>query len=82
MIVPVPVHCFPITFARVCGHVDDFRARGECLTAGLLGQGCRCRGLRGAFFWVLSTALWVGFGIQCRVRVAFASGLVGAGVLW
>ena len=38
-----------IRFARVSGHVDDFNTRNRVLAAELLGQGCRCRGLRGAF---------------------------------
>ena len=38
-----------IRFARVCSHVDDISTRNKCLAAGLLRQGCRCRGLGGAF---------------------------------
>ena len=38
-----------VRFARVSSLVVDFNARNEGLTAKLLQQGCRCRGLRGAF---------------------------------
>ena len=38
-----------IGFAGVCSRVAGFGARGGCLTAGLLQQGCRCRGLRETF---------------------------------
>ena len=38
-----------VRFARVSGRVDGFGARNKVLTARLLGQGCRYRGLRGAF---------------------------------
>ena len=38
-----------LRFARVSGHVDDFNTRNKVLTAKLLRQGYRYRGLRGAF---------------------------------
>ena len=37
-----------IRFARVCSHVDDFKARNKCLTANLLKQGHRYHKLRQA----------------------------------
>ena len=38
-----------IRFARVCSHVQDFKARNKCLTAKLLKQGYRYHKLRKAF---------------------------------
>ena len=38
-----------VRFAGVSSHVVDFNARNKSLTAKLLQQGCRCRGLRGTF---------------------------------
>ena len=38
-----------IRYAGASGCVADFGARGGLLTRRLLGQGCRCRGLRRAF---------------------------------
>ena len=51
-----------IRFARVSSHVDNFNTRNKVLTAKLLRQGYRCRGLRGAFS---------GF---CRRRLGMVSG--------
>ena len=38
-----------VRFAGVCSGVDDFSSGGLFLAAKLLGQGCWCRGVRGAF---------------------------------
>ena len=38
-----------IRFARVCSHVEDYKARNKCLTAKLLKQGYRYHKLRKAF---------------------------------
>ena len=38
-----------IRFARVCSHVEDFKARNKCLTAKLLKQGYRYHTLRKTF---------------------------------
>ena len=38
-----------IRFARVCSHVEDFKARNKCLKANLLKQGYRYHKLRKAF---------------------------------
>ena len=55
-------------FARVCGHVDDFNTRNKCLAAGLLGRGCRCRGLGEAFsrFYRRRCELISGFGVGLK----------------
>ena len=41
--------CRLIRFARASSGLGDFGYRSGALAAGLLGQGCRCFGLRGAF---------------------------------
>ena len=38
-----------IIFARVCSHVEDFKARNKCLTAKLLKQSYRYHKLRKVF---------------------------------
>ena len=71
-----------IRFAGVSGRVVGFGARGGGLTAGLLRRGCRCRRLRETFsgFCRRLCGLVSGFGVG--LRALFASGPVGAGVLW
>ena len=46
-----------IRFARVCGRVAGFGARGGCLTAKLLQLGYRCPGLREAFSGFIADAV-------------------------
>ena len=59
-----------IRFARVSGRVGGFGACGGVLTARLIGRGCGCHGLRGAFS---------GF---CRRHFGMVSGCgVGLGTL-
>ena len=41
-----------ISFARVCGHVDDFNARNKCLTAKLFKQGYWYHKLSKAFLGI------------------------------
>ena len=77
---PVSIHASPtpliyhlsqlIRFAGVSSHVVDFNARDKSLTAKLLQQGYRCRGLRRTF------------SKFCRRRCGLVSGFdVGLGTL-
>ena len=68
-----------IRFARAFSCVAGFSTRNKLLTRGLLGQGCRCRRLRGAF----SKFYGRYFGLVSRFRVGLGSllcqGLSGPG---
>ena len=60
-----------IRFARVCSHIEDFKARNKCLTAKLLKQGYRYHTLRKTFskFYRRHYELISKFNVRLKSRI-------------